>query len=415
MTKVKLGFHPLKKIIPSEKTNGLELCIWCKKNNKKNVAHIISKNLLLSDHLDNKLKYSVCESCNSFWGSEIEDWIFKYTPIGEWKENILKVKKPNKSNILSNYKYVPNFIFNSYYNEWIVVNHSNNGNPFPEQIILTNENQLKIFNPKNLNYRENKLIFEEFILAVKQESFTTYSSSLIEDNFSPRLVKISDKIILVAKNNNDEALYRKKLLNTKFSELQNLINKNIVGSIDKMHIHFKWSIKRYLSLTNKIAFEFLALIKGSEYILNEDFDDLRKSLLSKKNKYDNISILNESGKGFAVKTLNFPYWITLGEKLNYNRKIDIPVLSILDDENFTISVIIYKYKNLICATVKLFNIEISKLILSKTCKPLGKIYAITYCIKEDKLNLYESSTNSEDFDERILVPYYNTRQLELFD
>lgn len=415
MTKQRIGLHPVKKITVFEKKNDSNLCIWCKKNSKKNIAHIISKNLFLSEQPNNKLRFSVCENCNSFWGDNIEDWILKYTPIGEWKENILKKREgEKKSNILSNYKYVPNLVYNEYYKQWIVVNHSKEGNVFPEQIILTKENQMKIFNTESSSLNNSETIFNEFILALKEKKFTTYISKLIADDFRPRIVKINNKIIIVAKDKSDEILFKEKLLNIHYIDVHEFIKDNIVGTIDAMHIHFKWSIKRYLSLTNKIAFEFLTLIKGSDYILDNSFDKLRTSLMNRNNKYDNLSILYDSDKGFAVKRLNFPSWITMADDFKYNKKIDIPVLSFLNNNKFNFSIIIYKYKNLICSTVKLFNIEISRLVLAKTNKPFDKIYGITYSFEEDILNIYESSENLEDFDEQIVIPYYSEKQLKLF-
>src|SRR5665647_2793435 len=117
---MELKGHPIKKKHFIEQSNSSNLCVWCGKNNPKNIAHIISKSLLISEKPENKLKLSVCEKCNTFWGYTIEDWFLKYTPIGHWKENIQSIK--TKNTLAKNFKFVPNFVYLKYFQEWIVVN-----------------------------------------------------------------------------------------------------------------------------------------------------------------------------------------------------------------------------------------------------------------------------------------------------
>ena len=68
-----------KEIYPSELKLNKE-CIWCKKNNKKNRAHIISKKITLNVHNAPVLKFGVCESCNSICG-KLEEWILSRTQL----------------------------------------------------------------------------------------------------------------------------------------------------------------------------------------------------------------------------------------------------------------------------------------------------------------------------------------------
>jgi len=415
MEKPNIGLHPLRKVKIQELNNSEELCIWCRKKKLKNTAHIIMKNLLLSEHSNNKLKYSVCKECNTFWGSTIEDWFLKYTPLGEWKENILKIKHKKKNNTLSNYKYVPNFIYNGYYSVWLVVNNSLKGMPFPFQIILNKENKFSFFIAKQSQRKDFENLYLEFKNAISHSNFTVYISKILDDDISPRLFKLEEKFILIAKNTAEKDEFILKFLNSSVNDIENIIKSNIIGSIDDMQIHYKWSLKRYLSLSSKIAFEFLSLIKGAEFILNKDFDNLRNSLISPKTNFDNLSILYVQGKGYAVKRLNYPFWITLDDNFDNTQLIDIPTLIFENEDEFTFKIIIYKYKNLICATVKLFEIEHSKIVLAKTNLPFDKVYGISYKLKNDEFFIYESSDSIDIYDERILVPFYKNEELENFN
>lgn len=129
-------FTMLKMEVKEENPSGL--CIWCGLANPKNTAHILSKKIIRTNKGNNYLKKSVCSSCNSFFGNEIEDWFYKYSPMATWAQQLFRNMGPE----LKSLKNVPNFIWYDEISEWIVVNHDKSVDLLGTQLILPSDGKL---------------------------------------------------------------------------------------------------------------------------------------------------------------------------------------------------------------------------------------------------------------------------------
>src|SRR5690606_37650057 len=127
--------------------------------------------------------------------------LFKYTPIGHWKENIQKIK--TKNTIAKNFRFIPNFIYLEYFKEWIVVNHNKGSEILPTQIFLTKENGFKIFHRTSNPQLRLSEVYDQFSRAVKNKDFTIYMSPLLAHDNHPRIFRYKEKYIIIAKNNDE--------------------------------------------------------------------------------------------------------------------------------------------------------------------------------------------------------------------
>ena len=379
--------------------NGTGTCIWCKKNEKTNIAHIISKKLLKSDHKNNKLTNSVCEKCNSFFGENIEDWIFKYSPISFWVGRDILNDMTLDSDRSFIYKKL--FLWFKEYNEWFVATNMK-GRQFPSQIIKKDDGRFYFYVYEKVNFkRENHLMeIQEIITHLQKKNYTTYLSSLLPQNFHSRIFRFNDIPIVIARNDNQAELFIKKIL--EISDVKKILLKSY-RMRNKEHRHliilYKWSFKKYSKFYLKIIFEYLSLIKGSEFVLRKEFDDLRKSVKLKNNSFVELMFLN--GQGFNRKLFPRGYFQIIRETLDKEFKMPIFELELL--QQYTFSMILYKNQGYLCASLKLFEIEQFNIVLAKIEEPLESIYLITYSADDNSLNFYEPVNSMENFDEKLVL------------
>ncbi|HCN52206.1 MAG TPA: hypothetical protein DIT10_24525 [Chryseobacterium sp.] len=276
-----------------------DYCIWCKKNNDKNIAHILSKKILKTEHKNNKLIGSVCKNCNSFFGNNIEDWLFKYSPFNYW------IKTSNgcphgfylKNDKSIDYKKI--FLWLEEYNEWFISTNIKN-DQFPSQLIFTRNDIATLYNYRNTKIQKTTRQVIDFKKAIEKQDFTTYISSSLPYNFKPRIIIFKNKYIIVAKNKTEVKI----ITNFKFtnSNTQNATYELTIKMHKKLLVQYKWSVKKYIKFCSKIAFEFLSIFKGSEFVLSSDFDGFRAFFHDNK-KDDSLELPFLSGKGLLKNRL----------------------------------------------------------------------------------------------------------------
>ncbi|NMR34145.1 hypothetical protein HIO71_07950 [Chryseobacterium aquaticum] len=389
-------------ISKSPKEIATDECIWCNGKSDKNIAHIISKSLLKTEHFSNKLYNSVCKKCNFSFGKNIEDWIFKYSPINFWINR--DVKNSMKINDDRTFKYKQIFLWFHEMNDWFVALNENS-NQLPSQLVISNNYELTFYyhlKNKVINKKINYPLLKEFIADVKFNNYSYYISDLLPKDFKSRAFKYNDKTIIISKTK-DKA----ELCLNMISNLENLdaIKFENFYSKQKEHKHliinYKWSIKKYYKYCSKIAFEFLSLIEGNDFVKNSEFNGLKKFLLeNEKNEFSEVLFIN--GRGVNEKTLTLNGWVDISNEAKISEKTTFPTfnLNILND--FTFSMILYKYDSHICASVKLFEFEPCNIILSDTSQDFETIHLVTYSAKEDKLLFYETTTDIENFDQELM-------------
>lgn len=379
-----------------------EECIWCKEKSNKNIAHIISKGLMKTDHFSNKLNKSVCENCNTFFGQSIEDWIFKYSPISFWINR--DIKNTMKINDDRAYKYKQIFIWFKKINEWFVALNEDS-NQLPSQLVCNNKYELTFFyHSKNgtVHEKANYPLLEKFIYSIRSDNYSYYISELLPKNFNSRVFKYNDCVIIIAKTKENADLVLDVLKNLK--DINNIKFKNFYSS-EKEHKHliinYKWSIRKHYKYCSKIAFEYLSLIQGSNFVKNSEFDGFKKFMLEKeKNEFSNVLFIN--GIGINEKRLTLNGWVDVSNEAHISKKTIIPTFNLNALDNYTFSMIIYKYDSHICASIKLFEFDPCNIILSKTTQDFQTLHLITYSAKEDKLHFYETTTDLGNFDQDLI-------------
>lgn len=373
------------------------LCIWCKKENKKNIAHILSKSILISEHNKNKLFTTVCENCNSFFGKNIEDWLFKYSPLNYW------ISKDNKDSIYLKddrsliYKQV--FLWLKEYNEWFISTNIK-GEQFPPQLIFKKDGEIICYNYADEKIQNTIFYFTNFADAIDRKDFTTYLSDKLPFNFNPRIIIYDSKYIVVGRDKNEI----KKILDCNFNHIK--ITNSTYLLKQKQHkellVLYKWSVKKYLKFCAKIAFEFLSLFKGSEFVLNDEFDGFRNFLFHDR-KDDSLQIPFLSGEGLIKNRLTVNGWVSICDKVKISRSFQLPTFLLPEENKYSFSLVLYKVDSYLCASVKLFEIEVCNIILAEVYEPLGSIYYITYSPNDDCLCFYEGVGAGERIDKELIL------------
>ncbi|WP_146185920.1 HNH endonuclease [Flavobacterium album] len=392
---IKIVFN-LVEFLPEETPT--DNCIWCNKPNKKNAAHIISKQLLKSNLKSNILKHSVCTYCNSVFGKHIEDWFLKYSPIATFKDIVYSKRK------LNHLKYIPNFIWLDSISEWVVIDHSNIENVINPQLLLSSENTLALF----LTYHSEEQYIAEgityseiFKFSFKNKDYTRYINKKLPKNFSPRFFIYKNKVIVIANNERD----LDRIIN-KYTSSINKKSKTEISSIEELItsdylVHYQWSFSKYLKWASKISFEFLSLIESPLFVSASAFSDFRKHMVnpySYKND-DKHTVPYILGKGYEVNRLSPAGWV--GMFLKIEKKILLPYFNSINKNCHKI--FIYELDGLLLSTVQIFNIEPCQIILAKGVQ-LEKIYYIEYDYDNDSLKFYyterklfNSASNLLDF------------------
>lgn len=373
------------------------LCIWCKKENKKNIAHILSKSILISEHNKNKLFATVCENCNSFFGKNIEDWLFKYSPLNYW------ISKDNKDSIYLKddrsliYKQV--FLWLKEYNEWFISTNIK-GEQFPPQLIFKKDGEIICYNYADEKIQNTIFYFTNFADAIDRKDFTTYLSDKLPFNFNPRIIIYDSKYIVVGRDKNEI----KKILDCNFNHTK--ITNSTYLLKQKQHkellVLYKWSVKKYLKFCAKIAFEFLSLFKGPEFVLNDDFDGFRNFLFHDR-KDDSLQIPFLSGEGLIKNRLTVNGWVSICDKVKISKSFQLPTFLVPEENKYSFSLVLYKVDSYLCASVKLFEIEVCNIILAEVYEPLGSIYYITYSPNDDCLCFYEGAGAGERIDKELIL------------
>ncbi|QQV03767.1 MULTISPECIES: hypothetical protein [Chryseobacterium] len=389
-------------ISKSPKEIATDECIWCNGKSDKNIAHIISKSLLKTEHFSNKLYNSVCKNCNSSFGKNIEDWIFKYSPIKFWINR--DIKNTMKINPDKTFKYKKIFIWFHEFNEWFIALNEDS-NQLPSQLIFTNKYEITFYYSSKNNIINNELnyqLLKSFIKDIKNDNFSIYTSDLLPKKISSRIFKYNNTSIIISRTIDNAHLFINTIKSLEIIESINF--KNIYPDkkdLKHLVIIYKWSRKKYYKYCSKIAFEFLSLIQGNYFVKNSEFNGLKKFLLeNEKNEFSEVLFIN--GRGINEKTLTLNGWVDISNEAKISEKTTFPTfnLNILND--FTFSMILYKYDSHICASVKLFEFEPCNIILSDTSQNFETIHLITYSAKEDKLLFYETTTDIENFDQELM-------------
>ena len=390
--------------------NQSKLCIWCDLPNRKNDAHIISRQLLKTNLKKNILKHTVCEQCNAHFGKYIEDWFLKYSPIGSWKQQFFQTK----STYIKNLKFLPNFIWNEHFSEWIIVNHDNVPDIIGSQVILGSNDKLLYM---HLNFEDDDKIISmekiksKFKLALKNNEYSEYVEKKLPENFRPRLFLYKGKVIIVSKTSEDIIRIKSKLENSS-NEFKNQNDFLSFGNINynSLIIHYKWSYSKYFKWASKIAFEFLALIENPEFIRNSAFNNLKSNMINPRT-YRNDDVHNipyVSGKGYEIGRFLPLGWVSMFfDAKKYN--LDLPTFETANTTSHKI--FIYELNGLLLCTIKIFDLELCQVILAENVN-LESIYYVQYDYLNDQLKFYQ--TARKVFNKEFKQPTFD-EALNIFD
>ncbi|MBG6234744.1 hypothetical protein IWX76_001312 [Pedobacter sp. CAN_A7] len=368
-------------------------CIWCNKTRKFNTAHILSKKIIRNNHPSNVLKRSVCTECNSYLGNKIEDWFYKYSPLGTWANHL---NRP-AGKILSNLKYVPNFLWNDQIKEWIVIHHDKVEDILATQLLLNAENKLLTFHYDHSGAKQVKDVVK-INLSIKDRmingEFSDYLDHKLPANFSPRFLIYKDKLILTTRTLDDKARLVSKLAedDAESPDFQlTHLNPNV---LEKMSIQYSWSLQRYFILCAKIGFEFLSQIIGQEFSQHRRFDDFKNGIQNAK--FDKIIVPFIEGKGYLVNRLTPPGWVCYVKPAK-----NISGFPIMTGQNKNChSIFIYSVKGYLLFDVKLFALEPCQLVIAQNCN-LEEVYHIEYDLTEQTLRFFKMEKNRVNLNDKL--------------
>jgi|GEM_PF-4639163 len=289
---------PAKTFVPIEK-NSFGICIWCEQKRLFNKAHIIPKSLLTKNHPHNYLNNSVCHVCNSFFG-KFEQWLSKNSLLRIYKDD--KWRKSGKKSTIDS---LPILLYEPELHEWLVI-HSRTGALPLSQLILTNRGTLALFH-SSMGHE-----LDIIIQAVKNKIFLSDVKQDFPDNFSPRAIFNNDRVILLGNSENDIQRFLKQVdTNAIYNENKDDLNgytvsflgENQVGAEKQLQLFSKWSREIWTIYATKIGYEFLALVYGADFVLDDNFQRLRHWVLDHK-----LSEISDSVE-FALRNpaFSFPF------------------------------------------------------------------------------------------------------------
>ena len=368
-----------KEIYPSELKLNKE-CIWCKKNNKKNRAHIISKKLTLNVHNAPVLKFGVCESCNSICG-KLEEWILSRTPLN-WIKLMLYVGGGSEATSKS-----PAYYFSSVINEWIVFSiyvdkETRNYHHVATQFIIPNNDKNAFLTSFDLMTNVSETI-DLFKQSIKNKTYKVDNNKSLPKTFSPRLILDNNNVILIIKDKNEIDIVESFIKDIKNdSQMKN-------GKILKLNprdsrIHYKWSTINWTKFCAKSAFEALYLFKGSDLCLKATFNNLREFVLSPLEKAKIDVVFNNK------RPTDYRFLTPIHVDLTNNSPSTIPAL-IPDTKNGQHEVILYEVNGWLVATVLFTGFPPVVLVLASDIEKLDLVYKMYYDYKEEKYYFYELS------------------------
>lgn len=360
-------------ILPSEfKLN--TKCIWCKKNAKKNRAHIISKKLTLNVSNAPILKFSVCARCNSICG-KLEEWVLSRTPLS-WVKLMLYIAPDSKATSGN-----PSYYFSSVFDEWVVFNiYANkeirNLHHVKTQFIIK-EGKNPILLAMELISSTNELI-ELFRQSIKENSYILDINDSLPNTFSPRILLHEDKVILIVRDENQE-IYIKDFMSNKYEAKE---IKRLKANPSDDEIHFKWSKVNWIKFCAKSAFEALCLFEGSEKCLKSAFDEVRKFVLSPLEK--NFKNIVFDKKGPRDNSFLYPIHVDLTNNAPEIIKAILP-----EPIPGTHEIILYEVKGWIVTSVIFAGFSPVVLILSGPNETLNNIYKMHYDYQKDKYEFFK--------------------------
>jgi len=377
-------FTMLKFEVKEENPSGL--CIWCGLANPKNTSHILSKKIIKTNKVDNYLKKSVCSKCNSFFGNEVEDWFYKYSPMATWAQQLFR----NDGSQLKNLKNVPNFIWCEDVGEWIVINNYKTVDMLGTQLILPLDGELMFSHydkDGNMTSEDIDEVYNIFWKAACTGNYRTYFTDRLPEKFSPRLFVHKANVILIGRDKGEQEKVIRKVIDNGSGFANN--TNNIGGSpknfrLTNVHINYRWSVKRYLKLCAKIGFEFLSIIESPDFCFDSVFDSFKKDIFNDK-KFDDQIISYDNQKGYHIRRFTLAGWIQYVE-LDVDQK-GFPVISTNSINRHKI--FIYEINGYILMVIQLFNMEPCQLVIAKN-KKLAQIYYIEYDFETDKLEYFYS-------------------------
>jgi len=300
---------PIKTFIPRE-INTSGKCIWCEAPGPYNKAHIIPHSLIAENNANNYLKKSVCKKCNSFFG-DFEQWLIKYSVL-----NVYKFDKWRKVQKQTTIETLPTLIYNVELHEWLIIHSKSSAFPIC-QLILTSRGTLALFN--EFHSKDLAAINQ----AIKTNVFVTDIKRELPDNFSPRAIVSKNRVIVIARNENDIKKFITEVdTNSSYNEEEpvgngyskSVFDKDALKSVDQLQLFFKWSKTIWSIYATKIGYEFLALLYGSDFVLGDQFVDLRRWILSHEiKKIDDIVECNTRNPSFSMPFENDHYQIDAKE------------------------------------------------------------------------------------------------------
>ncbi len=373
--------------VPTELLNQTN-CIWCTTNQRKNNAHIFSRRIIKVNAPANQLRHSICAICNSNISKNIEDFLFKMTPLAYLADIILHNK-------LKSLKWIPNYYWNSSLKAWIIFIHDYKAKyeTRPIQIMVNSNNQTLIYMSNELDMDSRRIAFLEKIKPdIIENKFTCHLSKLFPENFFPRGFYFDNQLILVGKSSEEIENLKAKILECTVDSEFSIKVKGNKNSIEKYQIKFQWNIKSYYDYCAKISFELYSLVAGREACLTSGFSELREIITNyKRIKSSEITLTEEETDKYFSSRFVAEGWLSYTE-VNNNIAI-FPMTDTLDDFNHT--VYLYELQNgLVCATVKLFNLQFAQLILGQSPNP-GKFRAwrIEYDLNKTQLKFFYAITD----------------------
>jgi hypothetical protein len=268
-------FH--RQYIPIE-SNSTNKCIWCGKKGNFNKAHVLSKFLITKNNPHNYLKKSVCATCNSHFGN-FEKWLINFSPL-------LIIRGGNNTlyNKFRAIKEIPIFYRPTEIMEWVVIHMRDTIEILP-QLILTSDDKLL-----NVAYEKDYYKIERIFLAVKGDDFSIDIKPDLAETCMPRILYLEHGIVAIGRDRKQLNILIKKVRARSFEPLENTLS---VSDIQRIHnsklrsyteilLYLRWSPMIWTIYCAKMAFEFMALAFGSDFVLREEFDTFRAWIFSKK-------------------------------------------------------------------------------------------------------------------------------------
>jgi hypothetical protein len=367
-------------------------CIWCGEPFEKNKSHILSRKIIKNNSQYNLLKKTVCTNCNSTFGSNIEDFLFKKTPLGYLADMFLHRE-------FKTLKWIPNYYWSNALNTWVIIVHDKKANKedvLPNQVMLDADNCLITFLNNNTNFLDkNKELIKNISADIKKDNFSTHESSKYPDNFFPRAFYLNNKLILTGINNLEINKLIQAIKNSKQEDKYSISKSGDYRFGDKYQANFKWDIKTYFDYCAKIAFEFFSLLAGRDICLESGFKDLRNSIIGNRliKPLEVIYTEEDSRRVFSNKLVP-EGWVSY-----VDIRVKVAIFPLVDtDQNINHSIFIYELKEgLICATVKLFNIPAVQLILGKRNPSINfRSWVIKYNIRTSEMQFFRSITDKDN-------------------